>query len=211
MGEEHEVKEERAGVAGRALVEDWLRAMARAGASDLILRAGHRPAWRVGGELEFIIGPLPGSAALEEAIAGFLDQRRTERWEREGSVDGSVELPGIGRFRMNAYRQRGRPAAEIVEAEGLEQISDEGSLQKGIDEVLAANGILLLLQGFLAYGLDGFAHADVFHRNAHLLTDGHHHAAFGGAVELCQNDPGAAGHFGKVPGLADPVLTGGGV
>jgi MATE family multidrug resistance protein len=27
------------------------------------------------------------------------------------------------------------------------------------DEVLAANGILLLLQGFLSYGLDGFAHA----------------------------------------------------
>ena len=35
--------------------------------------------------------------------------------------------------------ESGRPAAEIVEAEGLEQISDEGSLQKIIDEVLAAN------------------------------------------------------------------------
>ena len=35
--------------------------------------------------------------------------------------------------------ESGRSAAEIVEAEGLEQISDEGSLQKIIDEVLAAN------------------------------------------------------------------------
>ena len=33
----------------------------------------------------------------------------------------------------------GRSAAEIVEIEGLEQISDEGSLQKIIDEMLAAN------------------------------------------------------------------------
>jgi aspartyl-tRNA(Asn)/glutamyl-tRNA(Gln) amidotransferase subunit B len=33
----------------------------------------------------------------------------------------------------------GKPAAEIVEAEGLKQISDTGALQKIIDEVLAKN------------------------------------------------------------------------
>ncbi len=35
--------------------------------------------------------------------------------------------------------ESGRSAAEVVEAEGLKQISDEGALQKIIDEVLAAN------------------------------------------------------------------------
>ena len=35
--------------------------------------------------------------------------------------------------------ESGRSAAEVVEAEGLKQISDEGALRKIIDEVLAAN------------------------------------------------------------------------
>jgi aspartyl-tRNA(Asn)/glutamyl-tRNA(Gln) amidotransferase subunit B len=35
--------------------------------------------------------------------------------------------------------ESGRTPAEIIEAEGLKQISDEGALQKIIDGVLAAN------------------------------------------------------------------------
>jgi aspartyl-tRNA(Asn)/glutamyl-tRNA(Gln) amidotransferase subunit B len=33
----------------------------------------------------------------------------------------------------------GKTAAEVVESEGLKQISDEGALQKIIDDVLAKN------------------------------------------------------------------------
>jgi pilus retraction protein PilT len=175
MGEEHEVKEERAGVAGRALVEDWLRAMARAGASDLILRAGHRPAWRVGGELEFIIGPLPGSAALEEAIAGFLDQRRTERWEREGSVDGSVELPGIGRFRMNAYRQRGRPAAVFRRIHATApRLAELGLPTEALQKLALVERGLVLITGVAGAGKSTTLAAMVQHRNenrrGHVIT-----------------------------------------
>ena len=57
------------------------------------------------------------------------------------------------------------------------------------DEVLAANGILLLMQGFLAYGLDGFAHAAealvgsaVGARNRRALDDAVHASTLWAAV-----------------------------
>ena len=53
-----------------------------------------------------------------------------------------------------------------------------------------------------------FAHADVFHRQSHLLTDCDDHAPLGRAVELRQDDARTLDGIGKVLGLADSVLAG---
>lgn len=175
MGEEHEVEKTRAGAAGRALVEDWLRAMARAGASDLILRGGQRPAWRVAGELEFISGPLPGSIALEEAIDGFLDATRRKRWHAAGSVDGSVELLGCGRFRMNAYRQRGRPAAVFRRIHtAAPRLADLGLPRETLEQLALSERGLVLVTGAAGAGKSTTLAAMLQHRNeersGHVIT-----------------------------------------
>ena len=59
--------------------------------------------------------------------------------------------------------------------------------------------------------VDLLADADVFHRDAHLLADRDDDAPLGGAVELGEDDAGAAGRFGKMLRLADAVLAGRGV
>jgi twitching motility protein PilT len=97
----------------RHQLEAWLAVMVKAGASDLILRAGGRPCQRVDGKISFMPGRVPDTGPLLEVLEGILGKDRMETWRQRGSADAALHLDGLGRFRMNAYRQMGEPAVVI--------------------------------------------------------------------------------------------------
>jgi pilus retraction protein PilT len=97
----------------RHQVEAWLAVMVKAGASDLILRAGGRPCQRVDGKISFISGRVPDTGPMLDVLEGILGKDRMETWRVRGSADAALHLDGLGRFRMNAYRQMGEPAVVI--------------------------------------------------------------------------------------------------
>ncbi|MCP3916938.1 MAG: PilT/PilU family type 4a pilus ATPase [bacterium] len=97
----------------RHQVEAWLAVMVKSDASDLILRASGRPSQRVGGKISFLPGRVPGPGPLGEVLRGVLGERRMQDWERTGSADAAIQLDGLGRFRINAYKQMGEPAVVI--------------------------------------------------------------------------------------------------
>ena len=94
----------------RHMLESWLAQMVEARASDLILRAGGRPSCRVDGRITFLPGNVPAAGALQEVLHGIVGDRRMEEWRETGSTDVALQLDGLGRFRLNAYRQIGEPA-----------------------------------------------------------------------------------------------------
>jgi len=94
----------------RHQLEAWLAAMVKSGASDLILRANGRPSSRVDGRVGFLPGRVPGPGALLEVLEGVLGSDRMQEWRERGSVDSALHLDGLGRFRLNAYKQMGEPA-----------------------------------------------------------------------------------------------------
>ncbi len=97
----------------RHQVEAWLAGMVQAGASDLILRAGARPSQRVAGKITFLPGRVPGPGPLLEVLEGVIGERRMKDWAETGSADAALHLDGLGRFRLNAYKQLGEPAVVI--------------------------------------------------------------------------------------------------
>ena len=97
----------------RHQLEAWLAVMVKAGASDLILRADGRPCFRIDGRIGFLPGRVPGSGPLLDVLEGILGKERMEQWRIRGSADTALHLDGLGRFRMNAYRQMGEPAVVI--------------------------------------------------------------------------------------------------
>ena len=97
----------------RHQVEAWLAGMVKSQASDLILRAGARPSRRVSGRIHFLPGRVPGPGPLLEVLEGVMGTRRMEIWRENGSVDAALHLDGLGRFRLNAYKQMGEPAVVI--------------------------------------------------------------------------------------------------
>lgn len=97
-------------MAPRHQLEAWLATMVHSGASDLILRANGRPSSRIDGRVGFLPGRVPGPGALIEVLEGVVGPKRMEEWRETGSCDAALHLDGLGRFRLNAYRQMGEPA-----------------------------------------------------------------------------------------------------
>jgi len=88
-------------------VTDLLRHTVEMGASDLHLKAGNVPFIRVDGEL--MPSPYPALSPSEsEAYANSLmpDHKRRE-FEASSEADFGYTMPGVGRFRINVFRQRG--------------------------------------------------------------------------------------------------------
>ena len=94
-------------------LDRWLRRLSDAGGSDLLLVAGSPPMIRVDGKVRPLPdGPLDGVDVEEAVLPALLPHAR--RMYRQGSIaDGSYRVSGIGRYRINLHRERGRAAAAI--------------------------------------------------------------------------------------------------
>ncbi|MBK4999217.1 PilT/PilU family type 4a pilus ATPase [Pseudomonas sp. S31] len=94
-------------------VTDLLARAVEAGASDLHLAAGEIPMLRCEGELRRMDLPILQPAVLDDALEHWLDAEQTVRWRQGEDLDLALELPQLGRFRLNLYRQLRGPAATL--------------------------------------------------------------------------------------------------
>jgi twitching motility protein PilT len=90
-------------------VDGALRELVAKEGSDLHLKVASAPLYRVNGELTIDSGADSLSAedtdrALRELLS---DQTKLEEFAQEHEVDFSFEIPGVARFRINAFQQRG--------------------------------------------------------------------------------------------------------
>ena len=112
--EEREMaSEESAGPAGH--LEMLLEQAAQRGASDLHLSAGLAPAMRVDGEMRPFEAPPLRHEQLLGWLGGIMNDRQRREYEAELEADFSFQLGGVGRFRVNAFRQN-RGAAAVFRA-----------------------------------------------------------------------------------------------
>jgi len=113
--------------AGLAELGELLRGAVQRGASDIHLHAGAAPSLRIHGALAPEPGPPLDAAAAERLATAPLSPAQREELARSGQVDLCFELPGVGRFRTNAYRQQ-RGASAVFHAIPLEppQLDDLG-------------------------------------------------------------------------------------
>ena len=77
-------------------------------ASDVLLKVGVPPAFRVRADFLPLEGAAPLDAdAIEHIVAGVLDDRRRAKPQQDLQVDLAYSHPDLGRFRVNIFRQRG--------------------------------------------------------------------------------------------------------
>ena len=91
-----------------------IEATVAAGASDLHLTVGRPATARRDGILVTFEGveEIDG-ATIERIVMSLLDDRKLEELRENNQVDFSFGLRGIGRFRANAFRQRGNLALAL--------------------------------------------------------------------------------------------------
>ena len=94
-------------------IERWLRLLASRAGSDLLLVAGAPPSIRVDGRVQPLAeGPVDG-VDIEEAVLPALPPHARRIYRDTHIVDASFRLQGVGRFRINLHRERGRAAAAV--------------------------------------------------------------------------------------------------
>jgi twitching motility protein PilT len=86
---------------------DLLRYAADQQASDVHLTVGQSPVLRIFGSLVRVDLPRLKPADTADMLQQVANAGQRQTLEDKGEVDFSMSLPGIGRFRVNAYRQRG--------------------------------------------------------------------------------------------------------
>ena len=85
----------------------WLEALVAAKGSDLHLKVGSPPRMRVDGRLVVLDGPSLTPDMAEELLRDLIRPDLHQQFQRTNEADFAYSLPGVGRFRVNAFRQRG--------------------------------------------------------------------------------------------------------
>ncbi|HXV17889.1 MAG TPA: type IV pilus twitching motility protein PilT [Gemmatimonadaceae bacterium] len=84
-----------------------LRQMLEQNASDLHLKVGCAPTLRVNGELRNLQMPPMRSDEMKALADQIMPPKRQKEFAEVKEADFALGVPGIGRFRVNAYQQRG--------------------------------------------------------------------------------------------------------
>ena len=95
-------------------MEELVRIMVEKGASDIHLNVGTSPQLRIDGKLK----PIEGTERLmpegcQQLIYSVLSGEQKRLFEESGELDLSFGVKGIGRVRMNVFKQRGTVGAAL--------------------------------------------------------------------------------------------------
>lgn len=94
-------------------LNEWLHRLVTSNGSDLLLVPDASAAIRVEAVLSSIGDrPLTGDE-IEAAVLPALAAHAREEYQQYGIADSSYRVEGLGRFRINLHRERGRAAATV--------------------------------------------------------------------------------------------------
>ena len=94
-------------------LDEILRMSVEEKASDIHFTAGCPPYYRIDGVLTPFKGDKLLPTDLEALLLPILDNRHRNELETIGQTDLAYAIPGVGRFRVNVYKQRGTLASAM--------------------------------------------------------------------------------------------------
>ena len=155
-------------------IEDILRVAKDAGASDVHLTVGIPPKMRVYGSLITMDYPKLLPADTLDILISIMTETQRERFEERGEYDMSFSLPNVGRYRLNAFKQRGS-IAMAFRLVGTEIPSPESlGIPKSIVDLYQRKRGLVLVTGPTGSGKSTTLAAVIDKinscRDAHIIT-----------------------------------------
>jgi twitching motility protein PilT len=90
-----------------ATIHDFLRYTVEMKGSDLHIKPGGPPYVRINGHLERTEFPLMSAADCERSAMELMSDELVQIFKTNGEVDFAYSERGLGRFRVNIFRQRG--------------------------------------------------------------------------------------------------------
>ncbi|WP_257462652.1 type IV pilus twitching motility protein PilT [Archangium lipolyticum] len=156
-------------------LNEILQIALRGGASDIHLKAGLPPMFRVDGSLV----PLKDGKRLPpEEVArmafGIMNEFQKEKFKQSNEVDLAYGVPGLGRFRVNVFQQRGTVGAVLRVIPFKVMTIKELLLPPILEKICLDERGLVLVTGTTGSGKSTTLAAMIDHINAtetnHIMT-----------------------------------------
>jgi twitching motility protein PilT len=155
-------------------IDDLLHLMVERGASDLHLKTGSAPMIRIDGELTPATYEILTPEGVRAMIESILTDEQKARFIAEKELDLAYSVPGLSRFRVNVYLQRGSwgAALRVIPARPLSL--DELKMPPIVKDLALRPRGLCLVTGPTGSGKSTTLAAMVNHinenRRAHIVT-----------------------------------------
>lgn len=133
-------------------IQELLQLVFDRAASDLHLKAGQPPIIRVAGKLiKSTLSPLTKDE-VQRLIFSIITSEQRKQLEQTYELDCSFGLDGIGRFRVNVYKDRGSYAAALRVVASRIPSLDEFNLPPIVKEITQKPRGLILITGATGQG-----------------------------------------------------------
>ncbi|MHB9052232.1 MAG: PilT/PilU family type 4a pilus ATPase [Thiomonas delicata] len=152
-------------------IHNALALMARRGGSDLFLSAGFPPAMKLDGQMERLSTDALTPEHTQALAKAIMNDRQRSDFERNKAVNFAISPSGIGRFRCNAFTQRGSVALVARKIPLDIPTIDALRLPGVLKELSLTKRGLIIFVGATGSGKSTSLAAMVDHRNEH--TKGH--------------------------------------
>ena len=155
-------------------MREYLLMLSSNDGSDLYLTTGAPPAAKFHGTLKPLAKERLKPGEVKELAYALMDEGQQREFEEELELNLAISEPGVGRFRVNVFRQRNQVSMVIRNIKtDLPNIDDLG-LPKILTEVIMAKRGLILFVGGTGSGKSTSLAALIDYRNTnssgHIIT-----------------------------------------
>ncbi len=155
-------------------IQAFFKTMVELEASDLYLTVARPPMYRVDGKIEARGEHLFKPEDLRELAHGMLNEKQRGEFAQALEMNMAMSLPGIARFRVNMFQQRGSVGMVIRRIKADVLSLAEMGLPSILQDVVMTKRGLVLVVGATGSGKSTSLAAMIDHRNAneagHIIT-----------------------------------------
>lgn len=157
-------------------LDQLLAGMSKFDASDLHLKVGYSPYYRVAGNLRKVEAPpIASSEQIEQALEPMVPEKRKGEYESKGDLDFSYQAGNGDRYRINVYRCGGQTHAAIRRVRNVIPTFEALRLPEIYEQLITrTHEGLLLISGVTGSGKSSTLAAMLDHinanRNDHIIT-----------------------------------------
>ncbi len=155
-------------------IQDFFTVMVEQEASDLYLTVARPPMYRIDGDLRAIGEHSFTPDELKGLVQAILNEKQQREFAESLEMNLATSLPGVARFRINMFQQRGSVGMVIRRIKADVMSVDEMGLPSILKDIVMTKRGLVLVVGATGSGKSTSLAAMIDHRNAneagHIIT-----------------------------------------